>query len=308
MAPAEPAGSVSFVTGADHRVFDQLFLLMGSISRYCPGTRLLVCDFGLTQQQQDLLRRKSILLERPADLPGYPHAWYYKAALGRYVSGLNTRSILWIDADMMILSDIRPLIDNLDAGMAATGAYLAAAGNETIGEQNAIDPAPRFASLAAAFHPNARYLNSGFFLCRSATFLEDWYQLCRTMPIEKLFEQNSFNLIAHAAPDNVRIIDMLTWNMCGPQIRDAAVLASGRDIVITGPHGRTHVLHATSNAGRRDVVVRRLRLAINARVFRLTMRMFSGPEPLLAFQLDLVLDALAENFGLLTACGFGTNT
>jgi hypothetical protein len=78
MPTGAPVGSISFVTGVDHRMFDQLFPLMGSMRRYCPGTRLWVCDFGLTGQQKDLLHRMGVLLEMPAGLGRYDHAWYYK--------------------------------------------------------------------------------------------------------------------------------------------------------------------------------------------------------------------------------------
>jgi hypothetical protein len=247
MSTAAPAESISFVTGVDYRMFDQLFPLMGSMRRYCPGTRLWVCDFGLTGQQTDLLRRMGVLLEMPAGLGRYNHAWYYKGALGRYVAALCTEAVVWIDADMMVLCDIVPRIRQINASMGAHGDILAAAGNEAIGEQIAVDPAPRYASLVAGLHPNTRYLNSGFFVCRSSAFLADWFQLCITMPVEKLFEQNSFNLAALTQPDNVRVLNMLTWNMCGQHIGGAVIEASGLDIVVTGVQGRTLVLHATSN-------------------------------------------------------------
>jgi hypothetical protein len=305
MPPAARAGSISFVTGVDHRMFDQLFPLMGSMRRYCAGTRLWVCDFGLTDPQKNLLRRMDVLLEIPPGVGPYNHAWYYKAALGRYVADLNTEAMVWIDVDMMVLCDIMPLIGQLNASMALGGDILAAPGNETVGDQIAVDPAPRYASLVAGLHPNTRYLNSGFFLCRSPAFLERWYQLCLTMPVEKLFEQNAFNVTALAAADNVRVLDMLTWNMCGQHIRDAVIEASGMHIVITGPQGRTLVLHATSST-RGDVVVQRLRLRINTTVFQVTIKVFAGPDILRIFQRELSMDSLAENFLSLTECGFGT--
>jgi hypothetical protein len=301
---AAPVGSISFVTGVDHRMFDQLFPLMGSMRRYCAGIKLWVCDFGLAGRQKNLLHRMGVLLEMPAGLGRYNHAWYYKSALGRYVAALNTEAVVWIDVDMMVLCDIIPLIRQLDACMAADGDILASAGIETIGEQIGVDAAQHYAGLVAGLHPNTRYLNSGFFLCRSAAFLENWYQLCITMPVEKLFEQNSFNLIALAEPDKVRVLDMLTWNMCGQHIGDAVIEASGADIVVTGAHGRTLVLHATSNT-RGDVVVQRLRLRINSTVFPVAIKAFAGPDVLRVFQRELFMDALAENFQALTECGFG---
>jgi hypothetical protein len=168
-----------------------------------------------------------------------------------------------------------------------------------------VDPAPRYASLVAGLRPDTRYLNSGFFVCRSPAFLEDWYQLCITMPVEKLFEQNSFNLTALTQPDKVRVLDMLTWNMCGQHIGGATIEASGVDIAVTGVHGRTLVLHATSNT-RGDVVVQRLRLRINTTVFPVGMKTFAGSAVLRSFQQELFMDALAENFQPLTECDFGT--
>jgi hypothetical protein len=305
MPAAAPVGSVSYVTGVDHWMFDQLFPLMGSMQRYCRGVTLWVCDFGMTGQQKTLLRRMGVLLEMPASLGPFGHAWYYKGALGRYTAGLDTEAVVWIDVDMILLCDIAPAIHSLNASMAGRGEVLAAAACETIGEQLSIDPAPRYASLSAGLHPNTRYLNSGFFLCRSAAFLERWFQLCTSMPVEKLFEQNAFNLTALAQPDRVRILDMLIWNMCGQHVPAARIEASGVDLLVSGAHGPTLLLHATSNR-RGDVVVQRLRLRINTTVFAVVMKAFTAPEALRIFQRELFMDSLAENFPQLTECGFGT--
>jgi hypothetical protein len=136
MPTGAPVGSISFVTGVDHRMFDQLFPLMGSMRRYCPGTRLWVCDFGLTGQQKDLLHRMGVLLEMPAGLGRYDHAWYYKGALGRYVATLCTEALVWIDVDIVVVCDIVPRIRQINASMAVDGDILAAAGNETIASKS----------------------------------------------------------------------------------------------------------------------------------------------------------------------------
>lgn len=190
--------------------------------------------------------------------------------------------------------------------MALRGDVVAAAGDETFGEQVSVNPAPHFARLAGAVHPDTRYLNSGLFLCRSAAFLEDWFRLCLTMPVEKLFEQNAFNLAAQLQPDRVRVLDMMTWNMCGPQLRGATIEASGLHVAVSGSHGRTAVLHATSNMPG-EVVVQRLRLRINTTVFKVAVKTFARSEMLRTFQRELFMDALAENFQHLTDCGFGTD-
>ena len=294
--------SICVVTGTDHRQFEQLFLLRGSLQRYCPGLRLHVCDFGLTDPQRHFLRRKGILLEMPAGMAGRPHPWHYKAALGRYVAGLGWDAVVWLDADLIVLTDIGPLLAELYAGMRERGQILAVAGTgATIGQQLTIEKAPHFADLVTRFNldRHALYFNSGFFMCRSAEFLQQWSALCDTMTIEVLFEQNAFNLVALTKPGGVQVVDLLRWNLCGNHLGMARVEASARAAVVTGPQGPAHILHATSPHGARDLLMADVKVTVDGIVFTARVRMISHPAGLRDFQQVLVAEAIAADARLL---------
>jgi hypothetical protein len=72
-------------------------------------------------------------------------------------------------------------------------------------------------------------------------------------------------------------------------------MASGITIAVTGPHGRTLVLRATSNTPG-DVVAQRTRLRINPALSAVAMKTFVGPEVPRTFQRELSMDSLAQNF------------
>lgn len=299
--PAVPP-SICVVTGADFRQFEQLFLLMGSLRRYCPGLALHVCDFGLTDPQRHFLRRKGMLLEMPAGMEGRPHPWHYKAALGRYVAGLSWDAVVWLDADLIVLTDIGPRLAELYAGMRECGHILAVAGTgATIGEQLTIERAPHFADLVARFELDRRalYVNSGFFLCRSAEFLLQWSALCDTMPMEVLFEQNAFNLVALAKPGGVRIVDLLQWNLCGNHLGMARIEASRQAAVVMGPQGPAHILHATSTHRTRDLVFVTMNVTVDGIAAAASLKMIGHPPGLRDFQQLLVAEAIGADFPLL---------
>lgn len=299
--PAMPP-SICVVTGADYRQFEQLFLLWGSLRRYCPGLKLHVCDFGLTDPQRHFLRRKGILLEMPAGMAGRSHPWQYKAALGRYVAGQSWDAVVWLDADLIVLTDIGPLLAELYAGMRERGHILAVAGTgATIGQQLTIEKAPHFADLVARLDLDrgAIYLNSGFFLCRSAEFLRQWSTLCDTMPMEVLFEQNAFNLVALTKPGGVRIVDRFQWNLCANHLGMTRIEASRQGAVVMGPLGPAHILHATSTNRARDLVMVTMNVTVDGIAAAASLKMIGHPAGLRDFQQQLAAEAIGADFPLL---------
>jgi hypothetical protein len=304
----QTAKSISFVTGVDHQMFDQLFLLMGSLRRSSPSIELLVCDFGLSDRQRGYLHQKNMLLRMPDGMGKPPHPWYYKGALGQYVAHLGTNAIVWLDADLIILSDIKPALEELCASMQRSGEAIAAAGRDTltIGDQLAMDPAPHYARLVAGFSAAAPYLNSGFFLCRSMKFLQDWATLCATMPMELLFEQNAFNLTALASRERVRVVDPSEWNLSAADLRAMEIETSGQEMRVTGPRGKARILHVTSVNRARDLIFLTMQVVGSGATFRPCVRMILQPELLMEFEKRLVVEAISADFHLLTASGLAT--
>jgi hypothetical protein len=307
MSLNQPRPPIACVTGVDEQQFDQIFLLMASLRRNSPGIALHVCDFGMSDRQRDFLRRKNMLLEVPPGLGRGRHPWDCKAALGRYVAPLGAEAVVWLDADLIVLSDLGPLLAELNASLRQSGQGIAAAGTGTIAGQLAIDPAPHYASEVARYNPDLAYINSGFFLCRSAEFLRRWDQRTQAMSYEKLYEQNAFNLVACESREAVRVLDSLVWNACGQDVRLMTVERSERGVVVTGHRGQPHILHATSTDRARDIVIMILAVVINGIPFKPRLRMIRHPDMLLELQKELVLDSLKREFGLLEACGLGSS-
>lgn len=286
-------------------MFDQLFLLNGSI-RAVGGIMPKVCDYGLTPGQQAYLQARNLLLPRPMGLAAPRHPWDDKAALGRYIEDLGAAAVMWLDADLLVLTDLVPLIMQLYAEMVRDDAVLAATSADTIGEQLATDPAPGYAALVARHDPGQAYLSSGLFMCRSASFLNEWSDQTRAMPYEMLFEQNAFNLVALNYPGRVRVLDPLVWNLPAQDLRRMDISIQGQAIQVSGPHGRTIIAHATSSDRARDLSMVTMPIRAGNDRFDLSLRMFRAPDTLFAAQQRLVIDEVGAEIGLLRACGLSS--
>ncbi len=280
------------VTGVDAQMFPQLLLLCGSLRRYSPGLKLHVCDFGLTGPQRAFLRRRYVLLDTPPEIVPR-HAWDYKAALGRYVAQMQAETVVWLDADMIVLSDIEPPLRLLQEEMAAEGQDVAAADTGlSIDALLAAYPAPHFASLMRGLDRSAPYLNSGFFLCRSRAFLDQWSAQNQAMHYERLYEQNAFNLVALADSEKIRILDRFRWNLVANDLRPLPMTVAGDVVVVTTPTGQPLILHATSNDSARDLAAVTLPLSLSGRKFETRLRMIRHPQDLLAFQQALTQQSI----------------
>lgn len=291
------------VTGVDAGMFSQLLLLGGSLRRYSPRLALHVCDFGLTEAQRAYVRRRYVLLDKPAEIRAR-HPWDYKANLGRYVAAVPCDAFVWIDADMIVLDDIHAPLQALFHAMRADGHVVAVADSGiTIGEHQAMEPAPSYAILVSGFDPSAPYLNSGFFLCGSRGFLDVWAAQTAIMNLEKLFEQNAFNLTILGSRRQVRILDRFRWNLVANELPSANIEISPGHVAITGPAGPVLILHATSTNRSRDLVEQAIAIEVNGRPFTTTARMIRNPPALLSFQHELTVEAIRSEGAALVECG-----
>lgn len=284
-------------------MFSQLLLLGESLRQHGPDLTLHVCDFGLTEPQCAYVRRRFVLLDKPADVvPRHP--WDYKARLGRYVAAVPCDAVVWIDADMIVLGDIHAPLQALCEAMAADSHALAAPDvGMTIGQQLAADPAPSYAALVQGFDRSAPYISSGFFLCRAAGFLEVWAHQTSLVNFEMLYEQNAFNLTALGSRAQVRILDRFRWNLAANELPLTRIEVSGSRAALTGPSGQVLILHATSTDRAADLLMMSLPQQINGRQIETTVRMIRRPPELLSFQRDLLIQALQAEAPLLIECG-----
>jgi hypothetical protein len=294
---------ICLVTGTDSGMFSQLLLLGGSLRRYSPNIALHVCDFGLTEAQRAYVRRRYVLLDKPTDIQPR-HPWDYKANLGRYVAAVPSDAVVWIDLDMIVLSDIEAPLQELLAAMIADGQAVAVADSGVgIGEQLAAEPAPSYAGLVQRFDQSAPYLNSGFFLCRAPQFLDVWSKQTAVMSFEKLYEQNAFNLTVLGSPSQVRILDRFRWNLVANDLEFARIDASASPIRVVGPTAQALIVHATSTDRARDLVELTIPLSYNGREFSTKVRMIRRPQELLPFQQQLLIESIHAESTPLIDCG-----
>lgn len=297
------ARKLCLVTGVDTTMFPQLLLLGGSLRRHSPDLALHVCDFGLTEPQRAYVRRRFVLLDKPADIrPRHP--WDFKANLGRYTAAVPCDAVIWIDADMIVVADIaRPLQELLEAMIADQQAVAVADSGFTIGGHMAGNPAPSFDALMNGLDHSAPYLNSGFFLCRAPGFLEIWAAQTARMSFELLYEQNAFNLVVLGSRRQVRVIDRFRWNLVANELPAAGVEVANGTATVTGPAGRCLIVHATSSNRARDLVQMNFPMKFNGRPFSTTVRMIGRPPELLSFQHELTLEAIHAESAQLIDCG-----
>lgn len=293
---------IAYVTGADRCFFDHILLLMASLRRHSPGIELLVCDFGLTHQQREYFNHRSMLLDMPSHIKAL-HPWHYKAALGSYVSALETEAIVWIDADMIILSDIRAGTEAVLEDMKRRGAICAATSSNSLGEQLSAERTPHFAELASSLDHRSPYVSSGIFLCRSRELFAAWERVTNTFPMEMLFEQNAFNLVTLSQSQYLHVIDTLTWNICGPQLRDAEVLYREQNMVVQAGSTEAKILHFTSSNRARDLILYKCEIETEGHRIPASVRLFKPRDESFArFQRALLWEAFADECNLLRQC------
>jgi hypothetical protein len=297
------ARRLCLVTGTDRRMFAQLLLLGGSLRRHSPDTVLHVCDFGLTEPQRAYVRRRYVLLDKPADIQPR-HPWDYKANLGRYTAGVACDAVIWIDVDMIVVDDIAaPLQELLEAMIVDQHALAVADSGVSIRDQLAAEPAESYAKLLQNFDQSGPYLNSGFFLCRAPGFLDVWAQQTAMMSFEKLYEQNAFNLVALGSPRQVRLLDRFRWNLVANELPAVRIEVANGSAMVNGPTGRTLILHATSTDRARDLVEITIPMKFNDKPFSTTVRMIGKPPELLSFQHQLTVEAIQAESTQLIDCG-----
>ena len=302
------APTIAFITGVDADMFGQLFLLLGSLRRNSPGLWLHVCDLGLTDPQRDYLRGTGRLLARPAGRPLPRNVWYDKAALGAYTEGLNADFLVWLDADLIILSDIVPLVRDLCVNMQAENRIVAAAASPfALGALEWLDHAPSFKQAISTLDLKFPYLNSGVIICYSREFLARWAKHCQSLPFEFLFEQNAFNLAAYEQPERIRVLDPWVWNLCGPAFRSVEVVPTGpNDLDVIGRSGRVYILHATSSDRAQDLIKYDYHIKVNDTLFRPQFGIIKCFEALVKYQCNLVIECVAAEAQALIASGLGS--
>src|SRR6266851_3511911 len=102
--------AIEYFAGTDARMFPQCFMLLPSFEEAGAPNTLRICDFGLSSgQRRFLASRGQLATPTPAVPKHLKDPWYHKAALVDFGSR-NAAAYVWLDADMVVLTDPRPLV------------------------------------------------------------------------------------------------------------------------------------------------------------------------------------------------------
>lgn len=248
-----------FVTGCNAAYFNTLLITLQSFAVRLPDQRLLVCDYGLTPQQCEFLRRRRQLLERPPGIPPKEHPYRCKAALLRYLENGGYKfgpqdMVIWLDADFTLLDVGIKDFSAVGEEMVAKGIEVAACGNglsvrqmcDFIAEDRMIPF--RHALTYSGISQDLPYYSIGIFFCRSAEFLKRWDEVTSIIENHVCFEQNMFTMILHR--DRVPFIDldMDEWQAQGTSLEKIEIRAGNdnRPAAFIGQKN-VKIIHTTSS-------------------------------------------------------------
>jgi hypothetical protein len=239
-----------FVTGATNSYFLMACVLLRSLRKWISEQdRTYILDFGLSEPQQQYLKKRGLLLERPPHLAGGAHPFLYKASMTDFVGG-DWRALVWLDGDMIAVGPVGQSIDALVKDMNVGGQKVAACQDGTIETfiRTAIDRGWDITPFLQQLQSNgidhsARYYNAGFMVVTSPDFVREWRSLVASIPQHVVFDQNAFNLLVHKNR-NLRELDP-SWNLHGTALFKATVTPND---TVTTPDGTAALLiHATSS-------------------------------------------------------------
>lgn len=215
-----------FITGGNNEFFPTLLGLLQSFSEKIAGTPLRVCDFGLEASEQEFLRRRGLLLERPPRLAPGLHPYQLKSAMYLYLvdNGLPLGpedTLIWLDGDLVMMGATIDDYARVATDLTAQDLEVAICqgpDRHTVGEaieflQKVRLGARPFARVAAdaAIDLSRPYCSTGFFFCRSADFLRRWCNLALATEHHNIIDQNLFNVVLHRSLQPALMLDCEVW-------------------------------------------------------------------------------------------------
>lgn len=240
--------AVTVVTGANSKFFLHVLLLQESFQHYCGG-EVKVCDYGLNDAERTFLARRGWLAPAPMPIDPERHAWYYKAALDRYLPWPGD-GMIWLDADAVVVDDVvgRLLAFAADPSRRKAAYACAEASCGFAAIFDALGRAGKDDVLAmyrdAGVGRNDVYVSSGVFLICDPRVLAAWREIVWTTPPHVLFEQNAFNLAARRF--SLGVLDPTVFNVSQGDLLTCRFRAEDRTVV--APDGRRIAfLHMTAN-------------------------------------------------------------
>lgn len=251
--------STIHVTGANEAYFPMICMLLESHAEFSNGHKLWVCDFGLSNEQQLFLKKEDVLLARPPTLAAGLHPFYYKASLSEYLQDVDFETLLWLDADCLIVGPLDDLLQELPENC-HNSEFVAVCRDSCGNIENFLCGCADNGRNARPFEDIMRnnslpitvpYLNSGIFLARSNKLLVDWFTATFRIEFHVLFEQNMFNYVAYRNQIPVFLLSEERINVHGNGLNRLGVSGAKHDgtkDVFLDNH-RVLIVHATSANG-----------------------------------------------------------
>jgi hypothetical protein len=194
-------------TGTNARHFPNLRILIGSWTLHMHGFPLVVCDYGMTEEQIAELRLWRGIEVLPSDEP-VTHPWLGKALLGKFLRGSSVAwsSIMWLDADACFthaLPEIPPLLEGydmlLDAHVQSVGEIAHACNREALG-----------------LRADDAYYAAGWWVARRGCLLDNYEALTRKVQGRgNLWEGDSFVAAIYRERLKIRNVCGSIWHCRG---------------------------------------------------------------------------------------------
>lgn len=292
--------SYYFVTGCNAGYFNTLLITLQSFAVRLPDQRLLVCDYGLTPQQCEFLRRQGQLLERPPGVPRNEHPYRCKAALLRYLENGGHKfspqdTVIWLDADLTLLDVGIKDFAAVAEQMTQKEIEVAACSNGLSVRQtcDSIDDgtmAPFKRALAfSGIDQSLPYYSIGIFFCRSPEFLKRWDEITSVIENHMCFEQNMFTMLIHRDRVPFMALDMEDWQAQGTSLEKIEIRA-GNDSRPAAYIGQKNVkiIHTTSS-GKGHIAILKARMLVLDAILNGAFKLLVKQDQFKA-QIDLLAD------------------
>lgn len=242
------------VTGADAYHFSNLHILIGSWKVNNPTLPLLVCDFGFTPNQVELLKTISGVVYLPRKGVAFTHPWEGKAAIIDFLKEYTKpyEVLIWIDADALFVSPYPNLAQLIK------------------GYDMIIDP--HINSIAEIMHEcnievlNVRkedpYFSAGCWIARKGVLLENYHTFTQRVKGKgNLWECDAFVAAIYHEKLKLLEVDGWVWHSRG---KTSLATCTVKDLNAFHNGQLIYVLHANAeytvrNDGRR--IFNRLELA-----------------------------------------------
>lgn len=239
---------IIYVTGCDASYFLSTAVLLEAFKFYCPQQLLWVCDFGLAKEQQDLLHQRGILIPKPSALKDNLHPWVYKASLYHYLSSLVYDLVVWIDCDCFPVGPLSFEIEKLVNKATGNQTFIAIC-RGLIGRTWGL-ASPPSSILHFGMKADYPYYNSGLWILKSRTILEEWANIIHSVPALGMYEQDAFNYLLYKNKISVICLDNTQWNVTHHDLNN---ITREEDNTFILKNRQVLVVHMTGNYAKLNI-------------------------------------------------------